>query len=428
MLFVFMNIAASCMILSIIALRKVFLHKIPSVILGISWGLAFFRLLVPFDISTNYNFYNAVFYIIENCFHTKIDTSIFGRLSNLMGNALQNKRILFALLAVWICGILYVGKTLVANFRKTIQLRQTSLPMENEKEIYEILASYGLSKKYLLYENETITTPIACGILKPMILFPKGFYKTHADMFDEALLHEYMHLKYHHQIIQYFLILVVMINWFNPFVWIMYHYINRDMEVACDRGVLKLLGKEYRETYALQLVHLADKNHGQRQNQVVFYNSFSKFVMKERIVAIMRYQKIPILAIILSILIPFGTIGIFGASSRYLFGADLQSGKYKIIVEPSPNAHTFTYAPPSNVTLTWKQLAPYTLKIDTRTENSIHISKYETVCSGPETISLSMNVTTTVNGDTYKGTFQMIGNKREDSRWVAYYDGTLYRQ
>ena len=423
-----MNIAAACIVLSIIVLRKFFLYKIPSFVFAISWGLAFLRLLVPYDICTNYNFYNAFFYIIENFLDVSLNTSIFSNFTTFVVQVLQNKLFLFVLLAIWLSGILYVGKAFVADFLETIKLRQTSIPMENEKEVYEILSSYGLSKKYLLYENETIASPIAYGILKPMILFPKGFYEAHADMFDEALLHEYMHLKYHHQIIQYFLILVVMINWFNPFVWIMYHYINRDMEVACDRGVLKLLGKEHRETYALQLVHLVEKNHGQRQNQLVFYNGFSKFVMKERIMAIMRYQKIPILAIILSIWIPFGIISIFGASSNHIFGAELESRNCEITVIPNPNADTVTYAPPSNATLTWKQLAPYTLKAGARTENSIHISKYETVCSCTENISVSIDVTTVVNGDTYKGTFQMVGDKKQDPGWVAYYDGTLYRQ
>ena len=193
-----MNIAVACMVLSIIALRKVFLHKIPSVILGISWGLVFFRLFVPFDITTNYNFYNAFYYFIENVLHMSLSNSIFSNLVTIIVDASQNKRILFRLFIVWICGVLYVGKTFAADFQKTIRLKQTSIPMENEKEVYEILSSYGLSKKYLLYENETIASPIAYGILKPMILFPKGFYKAHADMFDEALLHEYMHLKYYH--------------------------------------------------------------------------------------------------------------------------------------------------------------------------------------------------------------------------------------
>ena len=175
MLFVFMNIAVACMVLSIIALRKVFLHKIPSVILGISWGLVFFRLFVPFDITTNYNFYNAFYYFIENVLHMSLSNSIFSKLVTIIVDASQNKRILFRLFIVWICGILYVGKTFAADFQKTIRLKQTSIPMENEKEVYEILSSYGLSKKYLLYENETIASPIAYGILKPMILFPKGF-------------------------------------------------------------------------------------------------------------------------------------------------------------------------------------------------------------------------------------------------------------
>lgn len=423
-----MNIAAICTILSIIVLRKIFLYKIPSLVFAISWGLALFRLLIPFDIPTNYNFYNLVFNVTENCFHTKLYTSIFGSISNLIIQLLQNKLFVFLLIAVWIAGIFYIGKTFIANFLEAIILKQTSTPSENEAEIYEILASYGLSKKYLLRQNNYITSPVACGILKPMIIFPKGFYHTHPEIFDQALLHEYMHLKYHHQIIQCFLILIVMINWFNPFVWIMYHYINRDMEVACDRAALKLLGKEYRETYALQLVHMVDKDYPRHPNQIVFYNSFSKYVMKERIVAIMRFKKFSIATVVVSVLIPLGTVSAFGASPYYMLDSDFQSGKYEITIETSTDNNSFTNSSTTNVTLTWEQLSPYVIESDSRIADKIYISGCEVVYPSFDAVKPSITVTTTRLGYTYKGTLHVDRTEMNGSKCIAYYVGTLYRQ
>lgn len=421
-----MNISTICIIITIVLLRKIFLYKIPSFIFAILWGLAFVRLVIPFDITTNYNFYNGFFYFIQNILHVSLYSSIFLKISTIVVQLIQNKIFLCILLTLWLSGVFYVGKKFVVTFLGTLNLRRTSTPMENKDDIYEILESYGLSKKYLLCENENIVSPVACGILKPMIIFPKDFSYTHSEISDQALLHEYMHLKYHHQVIQYILIFIVMINWFNPFIWLMYHYINRDMEVACDRGALKILGKEYREIYALQLVHLVDKDYHERPKQVVFYNSFSKYVMKERIVAIMRFKKFSVAAAVVAMLIPLGTVSAFGASPRYMFGSDLQSGKYKITMDAKTTNNDV--ASTKEFTLSWEEIAPYVTEDDSsRAADSLYVAGYKVVFSSASKITDTVDVSVEREGYIYKGTLYFTHSKMEGSKCIAYYSGTLYR-
>lgn len=421
-----MNISTICIIITIVLLRKIFLYKIPSFIFAILWGLAFVRLVIPFDITTNYNFYNGFFYFIQNILHVSLYSSIFLKISTIVVQLIQNKIFLCILLTLWLSGVFYVGKKFVVTFLGTLNLRRTSTPMKNKDDIYEILESYGLSKKYLLCENENIVSPVACGILKPMIIFPKDFSYTHSEISDQALLHEYMHLKYHHQVIQYILIFIVMINWFNPFIWLMYHYINRDMEVACDRGALKVLGKEYREIYAVQLVHLIDKDYHERLKQVVFYNSFSKYVMKERIVAIMRFKKFSITAAVVAMLIPLGTVSAFGASPRYMFGSDLQSGKYKITMDAKTTNNDV--ASTNEFTLSWEEIAPYVTEGDSsRAADSLYVAGYKVVFSSASKITDTVDVSVEREGYIYKGTLYFTHSQMEGSKCIAYYSGTLYR-
>lgn len=421
-----MNISTICIIITIVLLRKIFLYKIPSFIFAILWGLAFVRLVIPFDITTNYNFYNGFFYFIQNILHVSLYSSIFLKISTIVVQLIQNKIFLCILLTLWLSGVFYVGKKFVVTFLGTLNLRRTSTPMKNKDDIYEILESYGLSKKYLLCENENIVSPVACGILKPMIIFPKDFSYTHSEISDQALLHEYMHLKYHHQVIQYILIFIVMINWFNPFIWLMYHYINRDMEVACDRGALKVLGKEYREIYAVQLVHLIDKDYHERPKQVVFYNSFSKYVMKERIVAIMRFKKFSITAAVVAMLIPLGTVSAFGASPRYMFGSDLQFGKYKITMDAKTTNNDV--ASTNEFTLSWEEIAPYVTEGDSsRAADSLYVAGYKVVFSSASKITDTVDVSVEREGYIYKGTLYFTHSQMEGSKCIAYYSGTLYR-
>lgn len=421
-----MNISTICIIITIVLLRKIFLYKIPSFIFAILWGLAFVRLVIPFDITTNYNFYNGFFYFIQNILHISLYSSIFFKITTIVVQLMQNKLFLCILLTLWFSGVFYVGKKFIITFLGALNLRRTSTRMKNIDDIYEILESYGLSKKYLLCENENIVSPVACGILKPMIIFPKDFSYTHSEISDQALLHEYMHLKYRHQVIQYILIFIVMINWFNPFIWLMYHYINRDMEVACDRGALKLLGKEYRETYALQLVHLVDKDYHERPKQVVFYNSFSKYVMKERIVAIMRFKKFSVTAAVVATLIPLGTVSAFGASPRYMFGSDLQSGKYEITMDVKTDNDVL---PTPEFTLSWEEIAPYVTESDSsRAADSIYVAGYKVVFTSVSKVTDTVDVSVKREGYIYKGTLYFDDLEMDGSNCIAYYSGTLYRQ
>ena len=54
------------------------------------------------------------------------------------------------------------------------------------------------------------------------------------------------------------MLITVCIYWFNPMVWIMYVLVNRDIELACDEGVLKESGISTRASYALTLIQMQE--------------------------------------------------------------------------------------------------------------------------------------------------------------------------
>lgn len=72
-----------------------------------------------------------------------------------------------------------------------------------------------------------------------------------------VLLHEREHVRRHDPWLQGLAVVVVCIFFWNPVVWLAYHFTRRDMELACDRRVLNQLGEEERRAYAHTLVDLA---------------------------------------------------------------------------------------------------------------------------------------------------------------------------
>ena len=62
-----------------------------------------------------------------------------------------------------------------------------------------------------------------------------NFEKSSKKDKEQMILHEYMHLKYMHTLLQIIVIIIFCLNWYNPIIWAGYHYIKLDMEIACDR-------------------------------------------------------------------------------------------------------------------------------------------------------------------------------------------------
>ncbi len=54
--------------------------------------------------------------------------------------------------------------------------------------------------------------------------------------------HEFIHIKRFDAVTKLLLITAVSLHWFNPFVWVMYILLNRDIELACDETVIKHFG------------------------------------------------------------------------------------------------------------------------------------------------------------------------------------------
>ena len=77
--------------------------------------------------------------------------------------------------------------------------------------------------------------------------------------------------------------MVVCIHWFNPLVYVMYRFINKDLELACDEQAIRRMGREKRASYALSLIHLASG----KQQGMALVSGFGKNDIEERVVCIM---------------------------------------------------------------------------------------------------------------------------------------------
>lgn len=129
-----------------------------------------------------------------------------------------------------------------------------------------------------------LETPVVAGIVKPRIYLP---FWLQEPQLSHVLTHEKMHIKRKDYLLKLLFYIAVIIHWFNPFVWISYRLLERDMEMACDEAVLKKFGRGEKTNYCESLLNLADSKNHFIGNPVAFGESD----VKVRIKNVLNYQK-----------------------------------------------------------------------------------------------------------------------------------------
>ena len=116
------------------------------------------------------------------------------------------------------------------------------------------------------------------------------------------LVHEYVHIRRFDTLWKLLALCAVCVHWFNPLVWVMLVLLNRDLELSCDEMVLRHFGGTERASYAHSLIDMAE-----RGRPFSFMHSyFSKNAAEERIIAIMKYKKTSLLAVVLALVLTLG--------------------------------------------------------------------------------------------------------------------------
>ena len=105
-----------------------------------------------------------------------------------------------------------------------------------------------------IWECDHLTTPFVLGIVRPRIYIP---FHLSAEEKPYILAHETYHIRRGDPIVRLLAFVLLTFYWINPFVWIAYFLIIRDMEMSCDEAVLLQLGTQIKKAYSNSLLTFA---------------------------------------------------------------------------------------------------------------------------------------------------------------------------
>lgn len=161
---------------------------------------------------------------------------------------------------IWVLGIgvifiYYLVKNMQfyhqMNQRKEFKDKRVQGILEIAKERLKI---HKKKKIYLILQEEK-KTPATCGVWNPKILIHESLLEKEDKEIEYIFMHELAHQKGKDLLINYGLILIEMLHWFNPFCKIFWKRIRQDIELKADEIVLTHLEKEERKQYGITLIN-----------------------------------------------------------------------------------------------------------------------------------------------------------------------------
>ncbi|MGL6104954.1 M56 family metallopeptidase [Romboutsia sp.] len=188
----------------------------------------------------------------------------------------------------------------LAVFISSYYLIHRTFKKENQsvdENKYEILKNcknkMGVKSDIKLMINDSVKTPSLLGIIKPKILIPQSMINLSDKELEYIFLHEISHHKRKDILINYILIILQSIHWFNPIIWYSFKKMREDMEIATDEMVLKTINEEEHKEYGKAILTVLERIKSSKNTIGVIGMIDDKKTIKKRIRRIknMKFMK-----------------------------------------------------------------------------------------------------------------------------------------
>ena len=342
-----MSVSASLLIVAITIVRVLAIDRLPKVTFVILWGIVICRLLVPFSISSPFGMaagfdkWNS--FLSERSSKTVValpQSTTTQPVTNPAGQAAAATSIPADLVLIfWGLGSVACASFFLVAHSRSRREYETALPIDNPF-VVEWLRSHKTIRPVRIRQFDQITAPLTYGVIRPVILLPKGLDWTDEEQIQYVLAHEFTHIQRFDTAWKWLLALSLWIHWFNPLVWGMYVFANRDMELSCDEAVVRTFGATQRSSYARALINLEER----RSKYTFLYNNFSKDAIKERIHAIMKLKRITLAWTAVAVLLVIIAVIIFATTGPMRIRLSMLGNGNMLAATPVPLAGSATLA------------------------------------------------------------------------------------
>jgi len=161
---------------------------------------------------------------------------------------------------IWLAGSLAFLMLLIAQvfkLRRTLK-GATALHDPNVGVLLsQCKEQMGVHRALRIVEAPGVSVPALCGLFNLRLVLPQGMVRQLSrEQLRHVFLHELSHLKQHDLALNWVMSLLQVIHWFNPVLWLAFHRIRSDRELACDERVLERTGARESRAYGETLLRV----------------------------------------------------------------------------------------------------------------------------------------------------------------------------
>lgn len=179
----------------------------------------------------------------------------------------QNNELLSIVAIIWASGMGLMVLYFVLSYVKLYNKVKTAVRLKDN-----------------VFQSENVYSPFILGFFNPKIYIP--FNMPEKEM-NFVLSHEKSHLRRMDHWWKPLGYLLLMVHWFNPFIWLSYILLCKDIELACDEKVVKNFSAEQKADYAKALLLCS----AGKRNVLTCPVSFGETDIKGRVATVLKHKK-----------------------------------------------------------------------------------------------------------------------------------------
>ncbi|CDX02723.1 hypothetical protein SDC9_18669 [bioreactor metagenome] len=240
------------------------------------WIVLLVKLIIPFGPESAFSLYNVLEPLSQEIKFSSVpetvgDAGIYSPEGTQAGNerpglpaqepvaSAQNLRtyVADALPIIWLSGLLLMFVWLLyAGFSFAGKLKTHAQPASPAVQalLEECKTRAEVKGEIAVLIQDIVKVPSLVGMFKPRILLTPDILRLKEQDISYILLHELSHYRRKDLWVNYLLLILQIIHWFNPVIWYCFRRIRQDMEVAADEGVLSLLKVSEHKEYGKALL------------------------------------------------------------------------------------------------------------------------------------------------------------------------------
>ena len=203
---------------------------------------------------------------------------------------------------LYLAGAAALALLFLVSYRRGVRVFRTALPLTHPA-VNQWRGQIPALRGVPIRRCDRIRSPLTYGLIRPVVLLPKGLDCDDTRELGYVLLHEGAHIRHRDAWWKLLLAAALCVHWFNPLVWCMYVCANRDLERCCDESVVRACGLEARSEYALTLLKWEER----RSGLLPLCSDLGTPILKERVIFIMKLKKRSAAALALAAILVLGT-------------------------------------------------------------------------------------------------------------------------